>query len=103
MVPLKSQPVEALADCENAAELIEPPAVQDEVCYVLNRTSRGKLHRVRHTFCFWYFARSRTADYQILTEVPDGVQQCSKCFQLPKASAEKQDDDSDTSSSSSSS
>ena len=48
VVPLKSQPVEALADCENAAELIEPPAVQDDVCYVLNRTSRGKLHRVRH-------------------------------------------------------
>ena len=114
VVPLKSQPVEALADCENAAELIEPPAAQDEDCYVLNRTTRGKLYRVRHnsqrsqhylwhTYCFWYFARSSSADYQILTEVPDGIQQCSKCFQLPKASAEKQDDDSDTSSSSSSS
>lgn len=41
VVPLKSQPVEALADCENAAELIEPPAAQDEDCYVLNRTTRG--------------------------------------------------------------
>ncbi len=100
--PLKSQPVE-----------VEPAATQAEA-FVLNRTSRGKLPRVRynptssqhylwHTHCFWYFARSSQSDYKVLTEIPDGVQQCSKCFHIPKASINREEDSSASSSSSSSS
>ena len=111
--PLKSQPVEVLADCENAEVLVEPPATQAD-SYVLNRSTRGKLHRVRynppssqhylwHTHCFWYFARSSQSDYKVIFEVPDGVQQCSKCFRIPKASVDQEEDSSASSSSSSSS
>ena len=91
---LAHQPVEALADCE-AAAIIEPPAPEppeNDVLFVRNRSSRGKVHlAARHgntlphylwrTKCFWHFARGQ-ADYALLKEEPNGAK-CSKCFKLP--------------------
>ena len=104
---LAHQPVEALADCE-AAAIIEPPAPdppENDVLFVRNRSSRGKVHlAARHgntlphylwrTKCFWHFARGQ-ADYALLKEEPNGAK-CSKCFKLPASN------ESDGSSSSSS-
>lgn len=72
---LAHQPVEALADCE-AAAIIEPPAPEppeNDVVFVRNRSSRGKVHQAAchgntlpqylwRTKCFWHFARGQ-ADY----------------------------------------
>ena len=107
---VQKQPLECLADCEAAGDLVPPNPNQAAPSFVINESTRGKVHRIAksgthiphfmwHTRCFWYFAR-HGADYTLVDEPPVDRSECAKCFQHPKR---PRDDESYSSSSSSSS
>ena len=107
-VPLRFQPVEALADCQDAQEISPEPPEAVNKQFVVNRSRQGKIHLVTrngahephflwHTKCRWHFARSNL-DYELTETKPADRKECSKCFTPVQQSS---DDDSSTSSSSS--
>ena len=107
--PLRLQPVDCLADCEAAIDIV--PVMKQPACvsFVISRSAYGKMHEVAcsgptrpHylwcTHCNWYFAWG-PADYELSSTADPDKPQCSTCFKLRR---QKLRDESSSSSSSSS-
>lgn len=111
-LPIQQQPAAILMDCEASAPLDEPVGQPSATQYVVNRSTRGKVHKVAshatdlehfrwRTLCGWYFTRHQV-DYSLISDLDESLPECAKCFNHPKQSKESEASSSDSSSESSS-